>query len=163
MAKLAQNPRIRPPTSEAQKEKLRQAQLRYINEDPRWAAHREKLSQAQRDPDQKVLHSSAQLAYMTHDARWPDHKARLAAAALEATRLTLSQEEIDKVIELRTKGRNFEYIGEELCVSEKIIRRELRARDIPTGRLPPRPKAKRGKGRWRSFDPADLATLRLDI
>jgi hypothetical protein len=75
-------------------------------------------------------------------------------AAIETTRLTLMPEEIEKVFELRRKGRNFEYIGEELCVSDKIIRRELRALDIPTSRVKPRPKAKRGKGHWRSFDPA---------
>ena len=71
---------------------------------------------------------------------------------MEVSRLTLLPEEIEKISALRRKGRNFEYIGEELCVSDRVIRRELRARDIPTGRLPPRPKAKRGKGPWRSFD-----------
>lgn len=144
----------RPPTSDAQKEKLRAAQLRYIAEDPRWAAHRKKLSEAQQKPDQRERLSTAQLAYMAHDQRWPTHRERMMQAALEATRLTLMPEEIQQVVELRAKGRNFEYIGEELCVSEKVIRRELRARDIPTGRLPPRPKAKRGKGHWRSFDDA---------
>jgi hypothetical protein len=81
------------------------------------------------------------------------------AAAKEVTRLTLSQEEIDQIAALRAKGRNFEYISETLCVSGKVIRRELRARDIPTGRLPPRPKAKRGKGYWRSFEDAHPVIL----
>ena len=76
-----------------------------------------------------------------------------------ATRLTLLPEEIEQVIALRKKGRNFEYIAEVLCVSDKVIRRELRARDIPTGRLPPLPKAKRGKGYWRSFDDAHPVTM----
>jgi hypothetical protein len=142
----------RPPTSEAQKEVLRQKQLAYIANDPRWAAHRVKLSEAQRKPDQRKRLSKAQLAYMERDPRWPDHEVRFRQAANEATRLTLSQEEIDQIAALRAKGRNFEYISEILCVSEKVVRRELRARDLPTGRLPPRPKAKRGKGPWRSFD-----------
>lgn len=80
-------------------------------------------------------------------------------AALEVTKLTLLSEEIDKAVELRRKGRNFEYVAETLCVSEKILRRELRALDIPTGRLPPRAKAKRGKGHWRSFDDPHPVTL----
>jgi hypothetical protein len=93
-----------------------------------------------------------QLAYMANDPRWPAHRARMMQAAIETTRITLLPEEIETIIDLRRKGRNFEYVSEELCVSEAVIRRELRARDIPTGRIKPRPKAERGKGFWRSFD-----------
>jgi hypothetical protein len=46
-AKRAQNPRCRAPTSDAQKIKLRDAQLRYISQDPRWPEHRKKLADAQ--------------------------------------------------------------------------------------------------------------------
>jgi hypothetical protein len=149
----------RPPTSEAQKVLLRQKQLAYIAGDPRWAAHRAKLSAAQQKPDQRERLSTAQLAYMGRDPRWPAHRERMMQAAVETTRLTLSQEEIDQIAALRAKGRNFEYIAEVICVSDKVIRRELRARDIPTGRLPPRPKAKRGRGYWRSFDDSHPVTL----
>ena len=135
-----------------QKLKLREAQLRYIAQDPRWESHRAKLSEAQKKPEQRQRLSAAQLAYMAQDPRWPDHEARLRQAAVEVSRLTLLPEEIEKISALRRKGRNFEYISEILCVIGKVIRRELRARDIPTGRLPARPKAKRGKGHWRSFD-----------
>jgi hypothetical protein len=141
--------------SEAQRQKLSEAQRRYISSDPRWAAHRAKLAQAQQDPDRKAKHSEAQLAYMAQDPRWSDHQASWRAAAVEVTKLTLLPEEIKKAVELRRKGRTFEYIGEELCVSDRIIRREFRALDLPTGRVPRRSKAKRGKEHWRSFDPPD--------
>jgi hypothetical protein len=149
----------RPPPSEAQKELLRRAQLHYIGSDPRWAAHRAKLSEAQKKPEQRQRLSTAQLTYMAQDPRWPAHEVRFRQAAKEVTRLTLSQEEIDQIAALRAKGRNFEYIAEVLCVSDKVIRRELRARDIRTGRLPPKRKAKRGKGYWRSFDDAHPVRL----
>jgi len=56
-------------------------------------------------------------------------------AALEATKLTLLPEELALIVELRRKGRTFEYLSEEFCVSEKIIRRELQAIGISTGRI----------------------------
>jgi hypothetical protein len=149
----------RPPTSEAQKELLRQKQLAYIASDPRWVDHRRKLSEAQQKPDQRQRLSVAQLSYMQRDPRWPDHRARMQEAALEATKLSLLPEEIETIIALRHIGRTFEYIAEELCVSDKIIRRELKALDIPTSRVSPRPKANRGKGYWRSFDDAHPVTL----
>jgi hypothetical protein len=152
-------PAKRPPTSEAQKELLRQKQLAYIASDPRWAAHRTKLSQAQKMPEQRQRLSTAQQSYMAQDPCWPAHEVRFRQAAKEVTRLTLSQEEIDQIAALRAKGRNFEYIAEVICVSERVIRRELRARDIPIGRLLPRRKAKRGKGYWRSFDDAHPVRL----
>jgi hypothetical protein len=152
MAKLAQNPRLRPPMSEVQKEKLRQAQLRYIAQDPRWQQHRAKIAAAQKKPEQREKLSAAVLNYIENDPRWPDHRARCQQAALEVTKLTLLPEELDTILAERKKGRTFEYIAELLCVSDRVIRRELKALDIPTSRIPPRPKAKRGQGHWRSFD-----------
>jgi hypothetical protein len=140
--------------SQQQREKLRQAQLRYTAQDPRWDQHRAKLADAQRKPEQRAKLSASQLAYMATE-KWPEHESRWRAAAVVVTKLTLLPEEIKKAVELRRKGRTFEYIGEELCVSDRIIRREFRALDLPTGRVPRRPKAKRGKGHWRSFDPPD--------
>jgi hypothetical protein len=141
--------------SEAQRQKLSEAQRRYISSDPRWAAHRAKLAQAQQDPDRKAKHSEAQLAYMAQDQRWPNHQARWRAAAVAVTKLTLLPEEIEKAVELRRKGRNFEYIAGELCISDRIIRKEFRALGIPTGRVHRRQAAMRGKGHWRSFDSPD--------
>lgn len=91
---------------------------------------------------------------MANDPRWPDHRARMQAAACEVTKLTLLPEEIDKAVELCRKGRNLEYIGEELRISDKIVRQEFRSLGLETCRIAPRPKARRGKGYWRSFDPA---------
>jgi hypothetical protein len=135
-----------------QRQKLSRAQKAYIENDPRWEAHRAKLAEAQQDPDQKSKHSASQLAYMAGDPRWPKHRARMMEAAAETTRITLFPEEVDKILEMRHKGRNFEYVSEELCVSTKVLRRELRALDIPNGRLKRRPRAQRGNGFWRCFD-----------
>jgi hypothetical protein len=44
---LAQNPRIRARMSEAQRRALSEAQRAYVASDPRWAAHRQKLADAQ--------------------------------------------------------------------------------------------------------------------
>ena len=141
----------RPPTSAAQKEKLSKAQLAYIANDERWTEHRRKLSEAQRKPQQRTKLSVAMKAYIETDPRWPDHRARMMDAAVEATRLTLLPEEVERIVELRRRGRTFEYLSEEFCVSEKIIRRELQANGYSTERITRR-RACRNGGFWRSFD-----------
>ena len=142
----------RRPMSEEQKRKLSQAQLAYIARDPRWAEHRRKLAEAQRRPEQRARLSATTRAYRETDPRWPGHCARLREAATRATALSLLPEEIGQILELRRKGRNFEYIAEEFCVSDKIIRRELRSLGIDTGRVKSDRRAKRSKGHWRCFD-----------
>ena len=134
-----------------QKDKLSKAQLAYIANDARWQEHRRKLADAQRRPQQRTRLSVTTKAYIDNDPRWPAHRARMMEAALEATRLTLLPEEIERIVELRRKGRNFEYIAEEFCISDKVIRRELQANGISTERIKRR-RATRGKGYWRSFD-----------
>jgi hypothetical protein len=89
--------------------------------------------------------------YIDTDPRWPDHRTRMMDAALEATRLTLLPEEIERIVELRRKGRTFEYLSEEFCVSEKVIRRELKRAGFDTGRIKRR-LARRNAGFWRCFD-----------
>lgn len=79
------------------------------------------------------------------------------AAALCTTRFTLLPQEVEKVVQLRAKGRNFEYIAEELCVSEKVIRRELRQLGIDTRPVRPERRVTQGRGHWRSFDPVEVA------
>ena len=153
-AKHAQNPRIRPPMSEEQRAKLSAAQKRYVATDPRWPEHRQKLADTQGTPEQRVIHSETQHAYIDNDPRWPEHRARMQEAALEATRLTLLPEEVEKIIAERKKGRTFEYLAEELCVDAKVIRRELQSLGIHTGRILNERRAKQGNGYWRSFDPA---------
>lgn len=142
----------RPPTSEEQKEKLRQAQLRYIQTDPRWEQHRTKLAEAQKKPEQRERQSLGQRNYMENDPRWPSHETRFRQAALDVNGITLYPEEIETVVAMRKKGRNFEYIAEQLCVGERVIRRELKALGISTAPVKPDKRAKRGTGYWRSFD-----------
>jgi hypothetical protein len=112
--------------SEAQRIKLREAQLRYIANDPRWPAHREKLAQAQL-----------------------------------ARKVTLAEEEVVQIVALRRKGRKFDYIAEELCVSKDVMSRELRELGIDTAPVRSGKRAKRGKGVWRSFEPAELSSLSI--
>jgi hypothetical protein len=137
MAKIAQNPRLRPPMSEAQKKLLREAQLRYIAEDPRWDAHRAKLSRAMTE-------------YTSNDPRFPEH----CRTASERQRWKLFHEEITAAEQLLKRGRNFGYISETLCVSEEVLRRELRSLGIDPTPARSEKRAKRGAGFWRSFDSA---------
>jgi hypothetical protein len=74
------NPRRRPPMSEAQRQKLSEAQKAYVTTDPRWAMHRQKLADAQ-----------------------------------TARRMTLTPEEFEMALAMRSKGRTFSYIQEELA------------------------------------------------
>jgi hypothetical protein len=112
--------------SEAQRIKLREAQLRYIAQDPRWAAHKKKLADAQL-----------------------------------ARKFTLAEEEVSQIVAMRRKGRRFDYIAEELCVSRDVISRELRQLGVDTSPLRSGKRAKRGKGQWRSFEPAEVASLNI--
>jgi len=128
--------------SEAQKEKLRAAQKHYIENDPRWAEHRAKLSKAMTD-------------YTTNDPRFREHCRR----ASERQRWKLFQEEIAAAKEMLSRGRNVEYVSETLCVSEDVLRRELKANGIQPRPARPQKRAKRGKGPWRSFDPVDVLRI----
>jgi hypothetical protein len=101
--------------------------------------------------EQKAKLSEAQLAYIANDQRWAEHRRKLAAAQ-EAKRMTLTEEEVTLVKQLRNKGRSFSYIQEEIGVCHDVIRREIQAHGIPTGRIKPNRRARQGKGFWRSFD-----------
>jgi hypothetical protein len=128
--------------SEEQKEKLRAAQKNYIESDPRWAEHRAKLSKAMTD-------------YTSNDPRFPEH----CREARERQRWKLFQEEVVVAKEMLGRGRNLGYVSETLCVSEDVLRRELKANGIEPRPARPAKRVKRGKGPWRSFDPVD--TLRI--
>jgi hypothetical protein len=143
--------------SDEQRELLRQRQLDYVANDPRWAAHRAKLAEAPRRPETREKLAAAMLNYMANDPRWPEHRERMLQAGFTTNRFTLAAEEVSQVVKLRAKGRNFEYIAEELCVSDKVIRREMRALGIDTRSARPAKRVKPGKGHWRSFDPVELA------
>lgn len=137
----------RPPMSEEQKRKLSAAQRAYVAHDPRWSEHRQKLADAQRRPTQRARLSATMKEYIALDPRWPDHRARMQKAAMATVRLTLSPLEVMQITELRRKGRTFEYLSEEFCVSEKVIRRELQALGYSTARIPKR-RAQKSIGIW---------------
>jgi hypothetical protein len=127
--------------SEEQKEKLRAAQKNYVENDPRWAEHRAKLSRAMTD-------------YTSSDPRFPEHCLR----ASERQRWKLFQEEVDAAKEMLGRGRNFEYVAETLCISEDVLRRELKAIGIDPRPARPEKRVRRGSGPWRSFDPVEICS-----
>ena len=151
-AKTAQTPRKRRPLSQEHRQRLREAQLAYVQNDPRWTEHREKLAAAQKRAEQRATLAAKMRNYIENDPRWPDHRARMMDAADRTTRLTLLPEEVEQFVALRKKGRNLEYIAEELCVSRKVIQREIKALGIEVTPAKIGPTIKRGKGFWRSFD-----------
>jgi hypothetical protein len=66
--------------------------------------------------EQRTKLSLAQRAYVTHDPRWAEHRRKLAAAQ-EARRMTLFDNEVAVIVALRRKGRTFSYIAEEIGVT----------------------------------------------
>jgi hypothetical protein len=102
--------------------------------------------------DQRRKLSDAQKAYVASDPRWAEHRQKLAAAQI-AKRMTLSPDELEAVLAMRSKGRTFSYIQEEIGVCHDVIRRELAERGYSTAPVKPERRAKRGTGFWRSFDP----------
>ena len=101
--------------------------------------------------EQRAKLSVAQRAYVAHDPRWPEHRRKLAAAQ-EAKRMTLFDNEVATIVALRRKGRTFSYIAEEIGVCRDVIGRELRDRGIDTSPVKADRRARRGRGFWRCFD-----------
>ena len=163
---------------EAQRLKLSIANKAYMANDPRWPAHRQKLTAAQIArrftlSDEEIRQVIAMrerglnLAYIQdklcvcYKVIIRELKARgLSPKRWHANRLALCEEEIKQVVALRKSGRTFDYIAEEVCVCRAVIRRELKARGIPTAHIR-RLRAKRGKGFWALFgddpEPAKVA------
>ena len=101
--------------------------------------------------EQRTQLSLAQKAYISNDPRWVEHRRKLAAAQ-EAKRMTLFENEITAILAMRKKGRTFSYIAEEIGVCRDVITRELALLGVVTGRVKSDRRARRGKGFWRSFD-----------
>ena len=101
--------------------------------------------------EQRAKLSLAQRAYVAQDPRWSEHRRKLAAAQ-EARRMTLFDNEVAAIVALRRKGRTFSYIAEEIGVCREVIGRELRAQGIATGHIKADRRARRGRGFWRCFD-----------
>ena len=101
--------------------------------------------------EQRAKLSIAQLADIANDPRWREHRRKLAAAQ-EARRMTLFENEVTAIVAMRKKGRTFSYIAEEIGIGRDLIRRELRARGISTAPVKADRRARRGRGFWRCFD-----------
>ena len=101
--------------------------------------------------EQRAKLSAAQKAYVANDPRWPAHRQKLVDANV-ANRMTLFPNEVTAATTMRKQGRSFSYIAEEIGIDRGVLRRELRARGIPTGPLKADRRARRGKGPWRCFD-----------
>jgi len=86
--------------------------------------------------EQRQKLSAAQRAYVANDPRWAEHRRKLAAAQ-EAKRVTLMENEVAAIIEMRAKGRNFSYIADEIGVCRDVIGRELNALGISTAPIRP--------------------------
>lgn len=67
-------------------------------------------------------------------------------------RMKLFENEVTAIVEMRKKGRTFEYIAEEIGVCRNVIKRELLSLGHSVERITPDRRARRGKGFWRSFD-----------
>ncbi len=66
--------------------------------------------------------------------------------------MTLFDNEVTAIVEMRKKGRTFSYISEEIGVCRDVITRELAALGHSTEGAKTDRRARRGKGFWRSFD-----------
>jgi len=66
--------------------------------------------------------------------------------------MTLFDNEVAAIVEMRKKGRTFSYISEEIGVCRDVITRELAALGHSIEGVKADRRAVRGKGFWRSFD-----------
>ena len=67
-------------------------------------------------------------------------------------RLWLLDAEVEQIQTMLKQGRKWAYITEEMCVCEQVIRRELRARGLPTRPNRRRRAVKKSiRGRWGNF------------
>jgi hypothetical protein len=101
--------------------------------------------------EQRQKLSTAQKAYVANDPRWAEHRRKLAAAQ-EAKLMTLMENEVALIVQMRKKGRTFSYIAEEIGVCRDVIGRELTALGISTAPVKADRRARRGRGFWRNFD-----------
>jgi DNA-binding phage protein len=178
-AKVAKNPRLRAEMSVEQRVKLRAAQKAYVANDPRWAAHRQKLADAQIKNRRKLTPAEIETTLTMRKKGWAlsyvakelgisrDTLRRelrangISTAGTRPHRMTLFANEIEAVVAMRKKGRTFSYIAEEIGICEHVLRRELRANGISTAPLSKKRHITRGKGAWRCFDDPSPAPLQF--
>ena len=102
--------------------------------------------------EQRRKLSLAQKAYVTTDPRWAEHRQKLADAQIAKRMMALFPNELAMVLAMRSKGRTFSFIQEEIGVCRDVIRRELVEGGYSTAPVKSKRRAKRGTGFWRSFD-----------
>jgi DNA-binding phage protein len=83
--------------------------------------------------EQRAKLSAAQNAYIANDPRWAEHRRKLAAAQ-EAKRMTLMENEVAAIIEMRSKGMAFKEVSEKIGVCREVIGRELTTLGIAVDR-----------------------------
>jgi len=66
--------------------------------------------------------------------------------------MTLMDNEVSMIVDMRKRGRTFSYISEEIGICRDVIVRELKALGIATARIKADKRARRGHGFWRCFD-----------
>ena len=110
--------------------------------------------------EQREKLRATQLAYVANDPRWQEHREKLVSSNLRRF-FTLTQEEVSQVVAMRKKGRNFGYVAEELCVCKDVLRRELKRMGVDYSIKPSPKRVQKGNGPWRSFEPAEVASLRI--
>ena len=86
--------------------------------------------------EQRAKLSAAQLAYIANDPRWAEHRRKLAAAQ-EARRMTLMDNEVAAIVAMRKEGRNFACIADKIGVCREVIGRELHVLGVPTAPIKP--------------------------
>jgi hypothetical protein len=84
--------------------------------------------------DQRAKLAEAQRAYVANDPRWQEHRRKLAAAS-EATRRTLSPDEVQAIVGLRQEGYSLDMIADRIGIGEESILRELKGLNISTARV----------------------------
>jgi len=166
----------RRPISAEQRVKLSAAQFAYMANDPRWTEHRRKLAVAQEARRMTLLENEVAAivalrkegetyAYIskkigvcrdviTRELAALGIRDELANLGRGTHRTTLLDNEVTAIMEMRKKGRTFEYIAAEIGVCRNMMTRELAALGHSTERVRSDRRVRRGKGFWRSFDPA---------
>jgi len=73
--------------------------------------------------------SATQKAYIASDPRWPAHRQKLVDMA---KRRTLLPHEIAAFQAMQRQGWTFKHIARQIRINDGVLRRELRAKDVPT-------------------------------
>ena len=79
--------------------------------------------------EQRAKLSAAQKGYIASDPRWPAHRQKLVDMA---KRRTLLPHEIAAFLAMQRQGWTFKHIAQQIRINDSVLRRELRAKGVPT-------------------------------